>query len=336
MEKIKIPTNGKGKVLTMDLVREIAGTELFKSDGKNLFKVNKVHRVFERIENLTVFIKILKKDVLHPDEADNIPKKFLETVYDELLVNSAIQFEAATLEHPHLLNVSNGILNLQKLTFEEVSEDNQFYFRYWLDFEYLECREEPPEILKAFIEKSIDKNDHVLFFEALGFIISDVQGKRKAPLFYGKSGSGKSTIANLIQKVVKPANVVTDYRMKQMSDGFSVGNIVQSKLNIADEFDVSSPKSLETFKSIVSGAQFTVSQKYMDDSTVKAKAKCLFCSNKLPDPKGLDPEAIYNRLLIINFTGKIPEKEQNEGLLDELYAERNAIFSYEGLEISLL
>lgn len=324
---ITVPRDEKGKIMTLAFAQKIAESQLFKSNGVSLFRVNTVWRFCEQINSINQFILLVKNELIDPEQANAVPRKIFEEVHDELIVNTAIHFEPDSLIHPDFLNLKNGVLNIRKLEFVPDDQANSMFFRYYLDIEYQEDVSTLPENMQNFVDTSVNKDDYDAFLEAVGYIVSDLRVKRKAVLFLGKSGSGKSTISNLIKSVIFPKSVVTNYFLRQISNQFSTANVLSSKINIADELDVTKRNCWEDFKSIVSGADMNGSKKYHDDLVLKAQTKLLFCGNRLPDPKGLDPEPIFDRLLIVNFTGKIDAQHRNENLLEELNSEKNAIFS---------
>ena len=119
--------------------------------------------------------------------------------------------------------------------------------------------------------------------------------------------------------------MVKKYTLTQMAEGFSSMSAVQAKLNYADELDVSSKKSLQLFKLMVSGGELTLPQKYAEDRDVPIRAKLLFCCNELPDLHNLQAEAIMDRMLLIGFKNSV--KKRDSTLADYLYEERDRIVS---------
>ena len=267
---------------------------------------------------------------------ENLSVANIKSLLNELAVDSEIHIENAVFEkNMEYVNFRNGVLDINTGIF---TAEVDGYFDYVLDCNYctvdyqhsfpnslLKLLKEPMDLenINSLSEK--DKSKVILVLEAIGYILSDSQQERKAIFFIGPTASGKSTLAKFIASIIAPKSMVKKYTLTQMAEGFSSMSAVRAKLNYADELDVSSKKSLQLFKLMVSGGELTLPQKYAEDRDVPIRAKLLFCCNELPDLHNLQAEAIMDRMLLIGFKNSV--KKRDSTLAASLYEQRDLIVS---------
>ena len=267
---------------------------------------------------------------------ENLSVANIKSLLNELAVDSEIHIENAVFEkNMEYVNFRNGVLDINTGKFTAEADG---YFDYVLDCNYctvdyqhsfpnslLKLLKEPMDLenINSLSEK--DKSKVILVLEAIGYILSDSQQERKAIFFIGPTASGKSTLAKFIASIIAPKSMVKKYTLTQMAEGFSSMSAVRAKLNYADELDVSSKKSLQLFKLMVSGGELTLPQKYAEDRDVPIRAKLLFCCNELPDLHNLQAEAIMDRMLLIGFKNSV--KKRDSTLAASLYEQRDLIVS---------
>lgn len=332
--------NDKGKVDFQMILDAVINIGVIMSNDNTLFIKNQKRRLFVPLaQKGTLYREI--KELFAEDIRRKITRDILDKLVKELLISSEIHFDMEYLYHPELLNVNNGVWSFEKNSFLTDEELENVYFRYFLDF----CIDEKynPSIVPDALRKMLSGSFNVefdetgnsvkggaaitLLFESIGYLISEDNSKRKAVLFMGATASGKSTLAALIGRVIKPDINVTCYSLSRLTNEFSCGVMAQAKLNISEEFDVTSMKSLELFKLLVGSKKMTINKKYGDDFTVDLTAKMCFCGNGLPDIRKMDYKAIFDRFLINLFPNSIDTKTRIENLGDKLWEERNLIFT---------
>lgn len=336
----KIPRDSKGRV-DIHLFKEayVESHRLF-SDGKRLYLKDESKRLYRILpkEGNKELLKILKKEFLMEDEQSASINEELRRVVGELLTDPRIEFTPdKDLRHPEYINVNNGIVDLN--TGDLLDKENlpDIYFDYILDFSYQKgCGvEKLPPVLENSLKKSRLSSESIEDFqfwvkalmETIGYIVSDNTEKRKSGFFIGATRSGKSTLAELVSMIVLPASKVKHYTLGQMVQNFSTANVAAAKLNISDELDVTTNRSLELFKTLVGGSEMSLQQKYDQDIEIRPRVKLLFCCNGLPNFRSMDIRAVLDRMLVIDFPQTVPENERDDNLVNKLYGERNVIFS---------
>lgn len=335
-----IPRKEKGQV-DIHLLKELyVESQRLHSDGKRLYlrcEAERIYRILPK-EGSKELLKILKKEFLTEEEQSASVNDELRKVVGELLTDPRIEFDSDNvLRHPEYLNVRNGIVDMNSGELLEKQKLPGIYFDYILDFSYQSgCGvEKLPSILENALKKSRLSSEPAEDFqrwvkalmEAIGYIISDSSDKRKSGFFVGATRSGKSTLAELISKIIEPVSEVKHYTLAQMVQNFSTANVATAKLNISDELDVTSNRGLELFKTLVSGGEMSLQQKYGQDIEIRPRVKLLFCCNGLPNFRCMDIRAILDRMLVIDFSKTVQEEERDDNLVNKLYEERDVIFS---------
>ena len=105
-------------------------------------------------------------------------------------------------------------------------------------------------------------------------------------------------------------------------------------LNAAPDLKNTELKDVGFFKSLVSHDDTIMARSlYSNPTKIRCEAKMLFSSNHLisfaPDVGPYDIETVFNRLLYFPFQNTpIKDEENNKHLSEELYEERDAIFTW--------
>lgn len=158
-----------------------------------------------------------------------------------------------------------------------------------------------------------------LLFEYLGYAMTDLATHHKMLLLIGESGSGKSTIQRIFQKVVGFENcvnpsVATLYRQ------FGMSQWLHKRLAIFGDFYI--PKTYqkeieESILKVTGGDLFTVEKKIINE-TVQSKiyAKIVIASNKTPNFKS-SKEAFSRRCLFLYFDKKADQDPNFESTIEK-------------------
>ena len=320
----------------LQLKASIINQKKLYCDGNDFYILQPEIRLIEKLPKGNELVRFFKDNMLKKLGYENLSVASIKSLLNELAVDSEIHIENAVFEkNMEYVNFRNGVLDINTGNF---TAEVDGYFDYVLDCNYctvdyqhsfpnslLKLLKEPMDLenINSLSEK--DKSKVILVLEAIGYILSDSQQERKAIFFIGPTASGKSTLAKFIASIIAPKSMVKKYTLTQMAEGFSSMSAVRAKLNYADELDVSSKKSLQLFKLMVSGGELTLPQKYAEDRDVPIRAKLLFCCNELPDLHNLQAEAIMDRMLLIGFKNSV--KKRDSTLADYLYWQRDLIVS---------
>ena len=320
----------------LQLKASIVNQKKLYCDGNDFYILQPEIRLIVKLPKGNELVRFFKDNMLKKLGYENLSVASIKSLLNELAVDSEIHIENAVFEkNMEYVNFRNGVLDINTGKFTAEADG---YFDYVLDCEYChgESKNSFPNSLLMLLKEPMDlenisslsekdMNKVILVLEAIGYILADSQQERKAIFFIGPTASGKSTLAKFIASIITPKSMVKKFTLTQMAEGFSSMSAVRAKLNYADELDVSSKKSLQLFKLIVSGGELTLPQKYADDRDVVIRAKLLFCCNELPDLHNLQAEAIMDRMLLIGFKNSVTKRDST--LADRLYKQRDLIVS---------
>ena len=132
---------------------------------------------------------------------------------------------------------------------------------------------------------------------------------QKAFIFLGKTaGNGKSTLLKVIDELIGDSNISHITLQSLQQDKFSSSSLTNKLLNMVAELPRNHLKTIEVFKSLVTGDKMAAEKKYKDSFTIKPYAKNLFTANELPrvDDKS---DGYFRRLNILIFDKKFTAKE---------------------------
>lgn len=256
---IKTLKNGEIVIVPQRLKDAIVESNLIKSDGKFLYyhdSTLKILRKFSDNINLSLRQHLFSKDIQR-----FINKNILDTIIDDLMVDTRIQIDSQELNPEYLINLKNGIFNLKNLQFISDKSQCNKLFTYIIDANYqTNIQEKNSPNFSNFLTTAF-QNDNELqqyFLENMGFLLSSVNNLRKVVIFLGEHASGKSSMARFISKLIFPNDLVSHVNFQDISSRFSTYEIATAKLNIGDEMIKSKLKNLAKFKSITAGENIMV------------------------------------------------------------------------------
>ncbi|RGQ81790.1 hypothetical protein DWY77_07755 [Megamonas rupellensis] len=325
---IKTLKNGEIVIVPQRLKDAIVESNLIKSDGKFLYyhdSTLKILRKFSDNINLSLRQHLFSKDIQR-----FINKNILDTIIDDLMVDTRIQIDSQELNPEYLINLKNGIFNLKNLQFISDKSQCNKLFTYIIDANYqTNIQEKNSPNFSNFLTTAF-QNDNELqqyFLENMGFLLSSVNNLRKVVIFLGEHASGKSSMARFISKLIFPNDLVSHVNFQDISSRFSTYEIATAKLNIGDEMIKSKLKNLAKFKSITAGENIMVEQKCKNPIKIKPNVRQLYTANDLPEFDDGNILAIFDRLNIVPFNISIPRCQRNLSLVDDLLTEKDAIIS---------
>lgn len=150
---------------------------------------------------------------------------------------------------------------------------------------------------------------------------------QRAILLYGKAGTGKSTILEVLKAMMPPA-AVSSLPPQEWGVQFSMTAMIGKTLNCCGELSESKPIAGEKFKEIVEGTIQTTEFKGMDKFDFKPVAAQWFASNFLPISRD-GSEGFLRRWLILHFGKKVASEDQQVEYYKQLVAEeREAIAAW--------
>ncbi|MBQ2940732.1 MAG: hypothetical protein IJD97_00710 [Clostridia bacterium] len=230
-----------------------------------------------------------------------------DEAYRFLITNASIQREAldSAYNKPYVL-CRNGVLELPTMKLLPFSPE--FEFTFGVKTAYDENSE--GEHFKEFIDFATngDKDLKHLIQEIMGYAISNYSNKRTAFVFKGDTGTGKSTILDVIRQIVGQDNTC-EVPVNLMEQEYYAATVLSAKLNIVPDHNNKVIKDVSKFKSFVSDTDVISGRNPCEKPFAeRCKTKMLFGQNEFFRFSGVadkDLEAFFNRILYIPFNRQI-------------------------------
>lgn len=236
----------------------------------------------------------------------------------ELRVNWQEQFR----KHEHEVNLKNGIFDIHKKKL--ILERGEHPFTYVVNASYIpNCTLQRAPQFKKFVETSIGMENYDCLMRIIGYVLSSLTKGRKAFVFQGKGGTGKSTLLNWLEAVVGEMFVSRE-PFHSMGSREALARYQEKLVNISRENGVTPMRNEDGFKALVSCEGITGRDVYSKAVSYVPTTKFIFASNhdlcfQHPD------DAVWDRLIVIMFNRTITERDLE--LDSKLYAERDVIVS---------
>ncbi len=275
------------------------------------------------------------------DMCKGIIKGFIAAYDEELVklgqVNDALQHlitDLSTLTisdlnyHEHLINFTNGMLNLE----EELDEPLYPHATDYRSTIQIPCKwnanPTPTPEFDRYLDTltSGDEGRKRLLLEFLGAVISNIKGWRmkKALFLHGDGNTGKSVLKSLAERIVGRGNFI-GIDLAEIEARFGTSTLYGRRLAGSSDMSYVTVSELKTFKKCTGGDSLFAEFKGMNGFEFVYNGLLWFCMNRLPKFGGDDGTWVYDRIICIPCDNVIPLAQQDKQLLDKLYAEREGI-----------
>jgi putative DNA primase/helicase len=246
------------------------------------------------------------------------------TIIERLSAKSLVQVE-------HIgVNFANGVLDTD---LKLVGHDPNFGATFTLPFEYNaslagDCGNWL-EFLHTCWGDEPDFNNRVLALQEMfaATLFGIATHYQRAFLLFGKAGSGKSQILNVLRAILPP-DATTEVGPQKWGKQFEMTDLVGKIANICGELPERGLISGSEFKQVVEGASIRDCFKHKDHFRFKPKCAHWFASNFLPYSADTS-FGLARRWAIIDFNKAVPEKRRVANFAEILVAEeRDAITAW--------
>jgi len=198
-----------------------------------------------------------------------------------------------------LLPLKSYLLSVKDFRQTEYTPDNYFTIKFPYNYKKeLGC----PKFIK-FLKQILPNQPKDIIRVVEGFASGLVPEMKfeKAYMFVGtKAQNGKSTLFNIIAKVVGKDNIanvaIHDLKMER----FARAELVDKAFNIYADVDNKSMRELGIIKMIISGDPMMVERKGQDPFSYAPRCRLFFSSNQ-PPIIDEDSNAVYRRFFLIDF-----------------------------------
>ena len=203
-------------------------------------------------------------------------------------------------EHPLMVNVKNGLYDLEK---EEFKEHSPSIF----SLNQMNCVYNP-DAKCVYVDRLLDnvscKNAAIrtLLEELLGYILIGDCRYQKSFILLGEGANGKSVFLDMIINWLGTENC-SSLALEDLSDRFRPSQLVGKMVNIGDDSGADLLKNTAIFKKLVTGDPITLEFKHAQPFSYANRAKMVFSANNLP-PSSDKSNGFMRRMVIIPFNAK--------------------------------
>lgn len=259
---------------------------------------------------------------------DKIPsyKSFVET-FQYMKANDKLTdvfSEESIEETKKMISLKNGVAVADEKGLRNHSPKYPIYFT--VDAEY-SLYDKDTSVMDSLIDKATDndKSARKLFYEVLGYLISQNASIKKFFVFATAPDSGKSIIGEFIGRLLGDNNT-SNIELHKLGEKFVSGTISNKVLNFNMDLQASpiTPEAAQKLKQWTGDAKTNSECKYVQGESVYHHCKFLFATNH-PIKLKQDDDAFYNRLVLIPFLYSVEECDKDFELSKKLWNSRNAI-----------
>lgn len=157
--------------------------------------------------------------------------------------------------------------------------------------------------------------------EIMGYCLCNSVKAHKAFIFLGAGSNGKSVLCEIMTALAGGVENVSTVTLKDLSQKFSLSQIMNKTLNIATENEVIGNLNTQMLKAVSSGEAIQIEEKFQQPFSYRPYAKLVFAMNNLPYVSDRT-YALERRFVIIPFEKRFVGREPREGA-NEAKIERN-------------
>jgi P4 family phage/plasmid primase-like protien len=181
-----------------------------------------------------------------------------------------------------------------------------------LDYKY-DPKAECPKF-QAFLTKVLpDRVSQDTMQEWFGYCLTQDTDMRAMMILYGESGTGKSTLSNILEAVVGKDNR-SAVPLEGFWDRFAAQQTIGKLVNFCGDSKKIDSLAEGVIKRFTGGDTILVDRKYKDPVSCKMTAKIMVATNTFPRIKDIS-DALWNRFIVVPMNVIIPDHEVDRSLL---------------------
>lgn len=269
------------------------------------------------------------RKLIPPDKQKQISRySRINEAYEYMLANDNIKNKFTDKQitiSKRMIVFNNGMYDARKNKLYELSSSYPVIFK--VDADYIGERNLNTENMDKVINNASGNDEEVLelFYQVLGYIISQGIDAKKFFVFATASDSGKSIIGEFLGRLLGEDNIAT-IPLNNLGSRFAIGSIQNKILN----YNMDLPdqeldnNSVQRLKQLTGDSKIDCEEKYVQSKTIEHHCKFLFASNHPIRLKYKD-DAFYERLVLVPFIYSASNEEKDYNLPQKLWKERHAI-----------
>lgn len=220
-------------------------------------------------------------------------------------------------DHGNLLALNNGVYDVNTHIFTpwEDVEDGKYHFFARIPITYNTLIPVDQTIIdfesyrSSLFDAAVAEDYKKVLDQILGYVFYRQLPAQKIFFFHGPGGTGKSTYANFLSRLVGSSNS-RHKTLNMLLDGkFAVSDLKNVMLNIGDEtITTKGLTSVDLLKSLAVDGYREVEAKYKASEKIRLYAKNIFCSNDRPQTQD---KAFWDRVIVVPFTNIFRNTDNN-------------------------
>ncbi len=248
------------------------------------------------------------------------------------------EYKDVPVDSKYIINFKNVMYNFEPSECEDVikkeeweefpAHDPNFYSINQIPHDlvyYPNPKRHEMSVFFRFIETTIpNDDDRQMLYDFMALCLTTITEAQQFLIIFGEGGTGKSTIIDLITKIVGFENT-SSLSLQDLEKRFQSVALLGKLVNVCADIPSTALKETATLKKIT--GEDTVSMEYKGGKTFEAKphVKIIMSANKVPANLDDTSNAYYRRLLAL----EIPKKgEHIENLRERLEDEIPLIISF--------
>lgn len=235
------------------------------------------------------------KELAEKDFLGSCSNQFVNEIIGMIKRGTYARLDTYTVE-PELINVRNGLLNIQ--TGELLDHTPDLFFTVQLPIRY-DPKASCPKIEKFFSEVVAPENVPLLE-EIVAWTLWRPYDIHKAVMLWGHGRNGKGAFLRLLEAFLGIENVSHVSLPQLVGDRFAAVDLVGKAANIYGDLPAKDLSETDAFKNVTGQDTIRVQNKFAKAFDYSNTAKMFFSANKLPRSPD-DTDAYYERWIIIKF-----------------------------------
>jgi putative DNA primase/helicase len=265
----------------------------------------------------------------------------------EARVAAAVEVGALN-SNPYMLNVDNGVVSFEK---DESAHDRAWgqgkpkwqanllpHGRQHMISKIVQAPYDKSarcDVFEAFLEKvQPDPRVRAFLKRWFGYTLTGLTGEQKLVFFYGVGRNGKSTLVDVIAKIVNdygttiPIETLTGSEQRKGSDATpDLVRLPGARFVRASEPDQGQRMKEALVKALTGGEGILIRRMAQEFVEIQPEFKLTISGNHRPEVRGSD-DGIWRRILLVAFDEQIAEADVDHELPSKLWAERAGILRW--------
>ncbi len=269
--------------------------------SRELFYFNEKNKIYAPDQDYIMGYMTKLAPSLKNYQKEEVVKYINAYLYDE-----SIEFNT----NPFTVVFKNGILDLSTMVLEPLSPSHMESIKINANYN--------PNAKSKTVEEFFatatagDKKIEQLLYEAIGYSMLKTNELQKAFILVGSGRNGKSTYLDLIKEVLGRWNTAS-ISFKDLSNNFRASLLDGKLASLAGDISNQPIQDSDLVKSITSGEEITIEQKYKQAQSKALFSTLFFACNKLPrTPDTTD--GFYRRWTIIPFIADLSNVTRVQGM----------------------